>query len=132
MIIGGYQNLWKLCYAGDKVWACAFQISIDKNSKRFKQEPVYGMLTVTDAPDKEIEYRQERMRQTGEGRAHASYFVPFKKDGKSLAYSKAVQVSARCYATTQEECVEMYNKMIQKYIDWYKKEIMELEGQKLR
>lgn len=132
MIIGGYQDLWDKCYAGDKVWACAFQYSSDKNSKRFKQEPIYGMLMVTNEPDKELKYRQDRMRQTGENRAHASYFVPFKKDGKSLAYSKAVHVSARQYATTQQECIEMYNGMIQKYINWYKREITGLEEQKLR
>lgn len=95
---------------GDTVWACAYKVTFNKEGLRYIQKPVKGVLTSSKNKDMYLKHLED-------GTTDIRYFVPFKKDKKDLAWSKAVQVSARIYATTKEECIELYNEEIQYYID---------------
>lgn len=59
------------------------------------------------------------------------YFVPYKKNGKELAFSKAVLVDSRWYADTEAQAIDGYNKLLEKEIEKLKQKISELEGEKL-
>ena len=61
------------------------------------------------------------------GQTNIRYFVPLKKNGVDLSWSKAVTIYARCYATTQQECIALYNRLIQDSIEWHEQEIKKLE-----
>lgn len=55
------------------------------------------------------------------------YFVPFKKNGKDLAWSKVVSIYSRYFTADEEESKEFYNDLIQKQIAWYASEIDKLK-----
>ena len=49
-----------------------------------------------------------------------TYFAPYKKGSKSLAKSKEVLAEySRYYADTYEECVELYNSLVNKAIMYF-------------
>ena len=58
------------------------------------------------------------------------YFVPLsaKKQGtdlEDLAWSKAVEISSRCYADSEQECIDLYNKLIDEDIAFFNQKIAE-------
>lgn len=109
---------------GDVVWACAFKVTYDKDDMRFIQKPIMGILSSAKTEKLHSELLEF-------GKDNISYFIPFKKNKNELAWSKAVQTSARIFATTEEECKEMYNEEVQYYINNYKRKIESLEKELL-
>ena len=110
---------------GDIVWACAYDKSESKEANILKQLPIKGKLMVCrtdEATNKILNIRPN---------ISVAYFVPFKKNGTDLAWSKAVRVNSRMYATTYEESVEQYNDKIESYINWYKENIKDLENDRI-
>lgn len=81
---------------GDIVWACAFNIDLDRQSHfggkvvHSKQEPVKGII-------------------------HNKYFYVLKKDGAPRV--NGVSTYARDFAETEEECIELYNQRIDNKIN---------------
>ena len=81
------------------IWACAYELQNDKNKNGLIQKPVQGEI-----------YKD----------GYRTYFAPYKKGSKSLAKSKEVLAEySRCYADTYEECVELYNSLINKNIMYF-------------
>lgn len=110
----------KMCIEADSIiWACAYRLQSNKEGKRFFQKPVKGMLMLGDTQSAH-NYRHKR------GETDPRYFVPFKKGDSELAWSKCVSVDAREYALTEKECIELYNSIINKYIDDYTEAIEEM------
>lgn len=57
-----------------------------------------------------------------------AYFVPYKKNGIDLAWSKAVTIYARYFSKTEQESIDFYNKLVQEHIDWLTKEAESLKS----
>lgn len=96
---------------GDIVWACAFKRCSDNSAFEFYSEPTKGVLTYDGCEALEKTHQHENATKT------PRYFVPFKKNAKGcdfddLAWSKAVSRVARHYANTEQECIALYNKLI--------------------
>ena len=106
--------------SGTEIWACAFEYSGSKESKHLYQKPIKGKLTTHNT-----ESYNNKAKESG--KTAVNYFVPYKKNGKDLAWSKAVHISSRCYATSERECNELFNDLIQQQIAWHQKQIDELE-----
>ena len=110
---------------GDDVWACAFQYDLHKEGKHLYQKPVLGVFVThrNGAKDK-------RNLKNG-GDTIIKYFVPLKKDGIEPMYSKLVNLEARCYASTEKECKELYNELLEKYVRWHENEIEKLKAERV-
>lgn len=55
-----------------------------------------------------------------EEKSYASFFVPFRSGSKTeFAKSKAVRISSRVYADTYEECVELFNSLVDEKVKWF-------------
>ena len=112
--------------AGDIVWACAYTPTSNKEEKYCYCKPIKGRL---------MPYNREHLNdkltdlETNPEKYDIAYFIPFKKNGIGLAYSKAVSMFARCYANTKEACDELYKELITEQIDWHKAEIKKLEAE---
>lgn len=106
---------------GDTVYACAYKYNKDKEGRQYFQKPILGKLVLgrTEA-EGEFYLRTER-------KIEPHYFVPFKKNGKDLAWSKVVSIYARYFTTDEEESKEFYNDLIQKQISWHESEIDKLK-----
>lgn len=115
-----YSEARKHFKLGDTAWGCAYSYTHEKEGRALFQKPQLGVFTVgnTEASD-----RNKREN----GRRDIEYFVPFKKNSEGLAWSKAVQLHSRCYATSEDECIELYNSLIKSNINWHKSEIEKLE-----
>ena len=55
-----------------------------------------------------------------------NYFVPFGTN-KRLSWSKAIHFQNYHYADTEQECIELYDDLIQNEINWHKAELQKLE-----
>lgn len=105
--------------AGKKVWACAYDFDSNKETMGYISKPIYGILS-----DRHI--RNDISEINTDERA--LYFIPFRKGSDTtLAKSKQVSIYARVYADTYEECVELYNELIQEKIDWFQNKIKKIE-----
>lgn len=120
MIITHYTEAQDKFYIGDEVWACDFKYAHDKESRHLYQKPILGKLMAG---------RTEELhkRCVASGTATVKYFVPFKKNGTELAWSKAVTVYSRKYATSKQECIKMFNELIESDIKWHENEIKALK-----
>lgn len=76
------------------VWGCAYDVNNDNMYNYLRKEPVLGIV-------KDIRSK------------HFDIFYEINKKGEIKKYSK-VYVSSRQYADTYEECVELYNSLIDK------------------
>lgn len=87
------------------IWACAYELQYGKNGNRLVQKPVQGEIYDS---------------------GFRTYFAPYRKGSKELAKSKEVlAVWSRYYADTSEECVELYNSLIDDVIRYFWKRISE-------
>lgn len=102
---------------GMEVWACAFAETANKEGKKNYCTPVKGVISSS-------QYENPDRWSVG----YFKYFVPYKKNGKDLAFSKAVRIHSRVYAKTEEECWELYNKLINGLINKYTEKIEELKS----
>lgn len=97
---------------GTKIWACAYDFDNNKTTMGLISKPVYGMLRgyAWNYEDKEIT----------EEDSYSSFFVPFKRGSETeFAKSKAVQIYSRVYADTHEECVELFNSLVNEKVEWF-------------
>ena len=113
---------------GDDIWACAFSFNSNKETKALYQKPVRGQIVAgrTESQNKDI-----IKRCGGEKNATMCYFVPYSKNNTSLAWYKCVNIDSRVYATTYDECVKMYNSMVQSCIEWHNATAKKLEDYKI-
>lgn len=123
MQIRHYYDAKKTFKSGDIVWACAFRRTDNDLSLRYFTKPVKGMLL----PYKRLETCQREPDLTSKS---PRYFVPLsaKKQGtdlEDLAWSKAVEISSRCYADSEQECIDLYNKLIDEDIAFFNQKIAE-------
>ena len=115
------------CYI--PVWGCGFETNSKKlTSNRdttfmYRKEPMFGIVV----PPRYDYY-------------WGKTFIPFKKTykgngenwtTKDLAFSKSVVVYAREYASTYNECIEVYNDLIEHEIDKCNEIIKKLESYKI-
>lgn len=101
MIYKERKEVWKLIesHKNKPIWACAYELQGNKNKNSLIQKPIQGEIY-------EDGYR--------------TYFAPYKKGSKSLAKSKEVLADwSRYYADTYEECVELYNSLINENIMYF-------------
>lgn len=111
MIYRYYQDVEKL-NPGTKLWACAYEFDNNKITMGLISKPVYGMLRGYgwDNEDKEVT----------EEKSYSSFFVPFRNGSKTeFAKSKAVRIYSRVYADTYEECVELFNSLVNEKVKWF-------------
>lgn len=106
---------------GDTVYACAYKYNRDKEGRQYFQKPVLGKLVLGRTLSEE-EYYERTGRKT-----EPNFFVPLKKNGKDLAWSKVVSIYSRYFTTDEEESKEFYNDLIQKQIAWHESEIDKLK-----
>lgn len=103
--------------AGDIVWGCVYAYRHeDGDGEALNVLPTKGML----AP-----CRYEKDLATA--KPYISYFIPLKKDGKTPSWKKAIPIYSLHYATTELECIEIYNGLIDSNIQWHKSEIGRLK-----
>lgn len=96
---------WKDVKVGDKLWACEYGYNYNRTEKALIQPPVYGQIV--------------------KGKYYTSFTI-LKKDGMPRT-SGLVHVNSRHYADTKEECIELYNSLINERIKYLEKQIEELK-----
>lgn len=114
MIYRTHQELLKHHKPGDAIYACHFKYDSTKENNRYIQEPVQGILS------------QYSDGSSSANTATIHYFIPFRKNTMEPAKSRAVSISARKYADTEAECIELYNSLIHDNIEWHESEIQKL------
>lgn len=109
MIYRNYKEI-KNIKPGTKLWACAYQFDNNKITMGLISKPIYGMARGYGWDYEEVT----------EEKSYASFFVPFKSGSKTeFAKSKAVRISSRAYADTYEECVELFNSLVDEKVKWF-------------
>ena len=76
------------------IWACEYQTTNTEKTMGLKKKPVRGMID------------------------EHGYFHEFKLKSDKLKQSGGVNYRARQYADTKEECVEIYNSLIDKQVSF--------------
>lgn len=111
MIYRNYKEI-KNIKPGTKLWACAYQFDNNKITMGLISKPVYGMARGYGWDYEEV----------NEEKSYASFFVPFKSGSEmEFAKSRAVRISSRVYADTYEECVELFNSLVNEKVEWFLK-----------
>ena len=98
---------------GSILWACAYDKDNNYEHTLLFQKPVKGIVLSNEG-----EYKCKRW--TGK------LFFRLNKEGKPIK-SSAVSLSARKYADTYEECVEIYNSLVNERIEYLKSIIKKAE-----
>lgn len=124
MKIRNIDDIPKHFKVGDEVWACAFEYDSYKEGRALFQVPVLGVFTNSRTGAK----NKDKLKNSSTARI--KYFVPLKKDGIEPMYSKVVNLESRCYATTKEECIELYHELINERIEWHRNKIEKLIEEK--
>lgn len=138
------------CYI--PVWGCGFETNSKKlTSNRdttfmYRKEPMFGIVVPTRYEDEIIRDLNEKvnvgktLKEINNDYYWGKTFIPFKKTykgngenwtTKDLAFSKSVVVYAREYASTYNECIEVYNDLIEHEIDKCNEFIEKLESYKI-
>lgn len=107
-----YEEVVKKFKPGDEIWACAYEFDCNKESKKYIQKPVKGVFTDSWCDD--IDSEEPR------------FFTTIGKNGYP-SRSKKVGISARVYADTYEECVELYNSLVKSKINYFTERIEEVK-----
>ena len=61
------------------------------------------------------------------GRLHKHIFTPYKKDSDQLENFSDISTFKLVYADTYEECIMLYNDLIQEKITWHQNQIKKYE-----
>lgn len=102
MIYRNYKEIENI-KTGTKLWACAYEFDNNKITMGLISKPIYGM-------DRGYGWNYENI---AEEELYASFFVPFRNGSKTeFAKSKAVRIYSRVYADTYEECVGLFNSLV--------------------
>ena len=99
-----------------EIWACAYCTNNTEKSMYLKKKPVKGKILYTGENDSWTNKKIYEFRE-------------FKKDG-TLKNTK-VNADSRMYADTYEECVELYNSLIDEEIKRAEEVIEEHKKQKI-
>jgi len=99
-------------------WACAYSEDNNYDYSHLKQLPIRGMI---------LDKHKAGMSKP---KYSNQVFVPLNKNDE-LIKSKAVDIYSRHYANTYEECVEVYNELVQERIDRLNEIIKECETHKI-
>lgn len=99
-------------------FAFAFTEDGTRDGMALKQPPVRGRIVTGDKV------------KDGTSRFEL-YFVPCRKSGDGLAFSRAIWMQSRCYADTEEEAKEAYNQKINDEIAWHQARIGDLRKELL-
>lgn len=114
---------------GTFLYGYALHYSHDKNTFSLRQEPILGMLAAKNT------YESNKDKVAQNPGFPPCFFVPLKKNKEPLpencAWSRAVDILSRRYATTEDTAREDYNAMIEKLQKFHKDAIKELEYMKL-
>ena len=122
MIYRNYKEIENI-KPGAKLWACAYKFDNNKITMGLISKPVYGMLRG---------YAWDYEKITEE-ESYSSFFVPFKRNSETeFAKSKAVQIDSRMYADTYEECVELFNSLVNEKVEWFLKRAEETKKDLIR
>ena len=92
------------------VWACAYSTNDSEKSMALRKKPVQGIVTPTE----------------NNFRWRSKEFTELKKNGE-LKKSSRVYADSRRYADTYEECVELYNSLVNNQINRLKALIAKCE-----
>lgn len=109
---------------GDVVWACGFDIDVDRHDNSITHsysKPVDGMI--------QSMYKDTNTHANTQW--YVCRFVPFAKNGR-LRKSGAVSLYARRFAQTYNDCVEIYNQLIDEKIAKLLNTIADLEILKIK
>ena len=108
---------------GDIVWACAFDVDMDRKTwnretvVHLKCEPVLGMIVSFSKNHIDASWRY-------------CEFAILKNSGEPRK-SGRVSLNARRFAHTYEDCVELFNSIIEEKIQYLNGKISELEEMKI-
>lgn len=92
------------------MWACAYEFDNNKISMGLISKPVYGMTRGYGWGYEEVT----------EEDSYSSFFVPFRSGSETeFAKSKAVRILSRVYADTYEECVGLFNSLVNEKVKWF-------------
>lgn len=111
-----YLNLGGKFKSGDVIYACAYSGTLKNDGRSLFQKPIKGIFTVANTEAK-------NKLALSKGCTGIRYFVPFKINGVDLSWCRAVRISSRCYATSMEECIELYNSLVNYSISWHEDRI---------
>lgn len=101
---------------GTKLWACAYEFDNNKITMGLISKPIYGMT-------KGYGWDYEKVT---EEESYASFFVPFRSGSETeFAKLKAVRIYSRVYADTYEECVELFNSLVDEKVKWFLERVEE-------
>ena len=109
---------------GDVVWGCEFAYNEQKENANKTQRPIKGILS-------SFRYEKDYMANKNNSMGFINYFIPLKNDGKTPSWQKAIKAYSLKYASTEDECKEIYNDIINKNIKWHKNEIGRLKKELL-
>ena len=98
---------------GSILWACAYDEDNNYEYTHLGQKPVKGIVLSNEG-----EYKCKRWTD--------KLFFRLNKEGKPIK-SSVVSLSARKYADTYEECVEIYNSLVNRRIEYLKSIIKRAE-----
>lgn len=94
-----------------EIWACAYDKDNNHDYSYLRQEPVKGMIVYNSGENRT-------------GLRSNKIFMKIGRGGK-LVKSSSISLLSRKYADTYEECVEMYNSLINERIEYLKSVIEE-------
>lgn len=101
-----------------EIWACAYDEDNNYDYSHLRQEPVKGMIVYNSGGNRT-------------GLRSNKIFMKIGRGGK-LVKSSSISLLSRKYADTYEECVEVYNDIIDKRIELLKEYIEKSENDKIK
>lgn len=99
------------------LWACAYDEDNNYEYSHLRQEPIKGIV-VSNEGEYSVKLWSDKV------------FMRLVRNDKPVK-SSAVSLSARKYADTYEECVEIYNSLIDNRINHLKEAIKKSESDKI-
>lgn len=109
MIYRNYDDINKI-KPGAKLWACAYEFDNNKITMELISKPIYGMVRG---------YGWDYKGKTEE-KSYVSFFVLFKGSSETeFVKSKVGRISSRVYPDTYEECVDLYNSLVEDEVKWF-------------
>lgn len=113
---------------GDEIWAFACETGrntfyADTISLNAFSKPVRGVLSSTKYED---DYDSDRVKSRTIG-----YFIPYKKRGEGLSWSKAVSIDSRQFTETESAAIYYFNAEIDKAIKGCNAMIQQVEERKI-
>lgn len=105
---------------GDIVWGCRIPTENDDGII-----PVKGVLSA-------YRYKKDNVETPTQYGDYIDYFIPFRSDGKTPSWKQAIKAYTMVYATTEDECKEIYNAALKYMIDTHKGQIKSLSARILK